>query len=102
MNIPSGVTIENVQPALNCGRFPIKRVVGEDVEVTADIHAAGRDLLAAAIRYRAGKSNSWQEIPMTPGINDAWTGRFTVDALDSYEYTVQAWRIRDSDRSRSS
>ena len=38
------VIIEAIQPQIDCGRFPIKRVMGETVTVTADIYkdASGR------------------------------------------------------------
>jgi hypothetical protein len=34
------------------GRFPIKRVVGEKVAVTADIYKEGHDKLAAVLKVR--------------------------------------------------
>lgn len=37
------VVIENVKPEIDCGCFPIKRVVGEKVVVPADIFADGHD-----------------------------------------------------------
>ena len=39
--LPSRVVVEGILPQVDCGRFPIKRVVGEHVTVTADIHADG-------------------------------------------------------------
>jgi starch synthase (maltosyl-transferring) len=35
--MPSRVVIEGVEPELDGGRFPIKRTVGEEVVVRADI-----------------------------------------------------------------
>lgn len=35
MHPPPRVVIENVKPAVNDGRFPVKRVVGDSVEITA-------------------------------------------------------------------
>ena len=43
---PSRVVIEGVRPEIDCGRFPIKRTVGEEVVVSADIFAEGHDVLA--------------------------------------------------------
>ena len=40
MTMPSqfaDAIIENLQPLINGGRYPIKRVIGEDVVVEADI-----------------------------------------------------------------
>ncbi len=85
------VWIENVQPTVDAGRFPIKRCVGENVLVTADIFADGHDLLAAVLRYRPVTEAAWQEAPMEPRGNDAWAGRFSVERLETYEYTIEAW-----------
>ena len=76
---PSRVIIENVRPAIDGGRFPIKRTVGEEVVVTADIFAEGHDILAAVILHRAAGAPQWSEVAMTPLGNDRWTGRFLVE-----------------------
>ena len=49
------VIIEGVTPEIDCGRFPIKRTVGEEVVVSADIFAEGHDVLAAVVLHRAGR-----------------------------------------------
>jgi starch synthase (maltosyl-transferring) len=88
---PSRVVIEGVAPESDCGRFPVKRTVGEELAVAADIFAEGHDQLAAVVKYRAAGAGEWSESPMVPLVNDRWTGRFTVTALGRYEYTIEAW-----------
>jgi starch synthase (maltosyl-transferring) len=88
---PPRVIIEAVEPAIDGGRFPIKRTVGEEVTVSADVFADGHDVLAAVLRYRHLPSEEWVEVPMTGGGNDRWSARFLVTALGRYEYTVLAW-----------
>ena len=44
------VVIDNVQPLIDCGRSPIKRVLGEDLVVEADIFKDGRDVVAADLK----------------------------------------------------
>jgi starch synthase (maltosyl-transferring) len=90
-HVPSRVVIEGVDPEIDGGRFPIKRTVGEEVVVEADIFADGHDLLAAVLRYRPAGDEEWAEVGMTPLVNDRWTARFTATVLGRYEYTVQAW-----------
>jgi starch synthase (maltosyl-transferring) len=85
------VIIENVQPQVDCGRFPIKRVTGEQVLVTADVHADGHDMVAAALLHRRVGDAEWRETPMDALGNDAWTASFTVETLGRYEYTVEGW-----------
>jgi starch synthase (maltosyl-transferring) len=85
------VVVESVHPQVDCGQFPIKRVVGESVTVSADIHADGHDVLAAALLFRRAGDRDWQEARMGPVGNDRWRAPFTVDALGEYEYTIEAW-----------
>jgi starch synthase (maltosyl-transferring) len=88
---PSRVVIEGVEPEIDGGNFPIKRTLGEEVVVNADIYADGHDMLTAVLRYRCAADQEWMEAALEPGVNDRWTGRFSVTALGVYEYTLQAW-----------
>jgi len=83
------VVVENLQPAVDEGRFPIKRTRGESIAVTADVFADGHDVLAGVLKYRGG--SEWTEVPLTPGDNDSWSASFTVAELGNCEYTVEAW-----------
>jgi starch synthase (maltosyl-transferring) len=85
------VVIENVRPEIEGGRFPIKRVVGERVEVTADIHADGHDVLRAVLLYRSSSQTDWQDVAMQPLVNDSWKAEFTVREPGRCFYTVRAW-----------
>jgi starch synthase (maltosyl-transferring) len=85
------VVVEAVHPEVDCGRFPIKRTVGEDVVVSADVHADGHDVVVAVLLHRRAGAAAWQETPMESLGNDRWRGRFVVDSLGEYEYTVEAW-----------
>ncbi|MBN8436568.1 MAG: alpha-1,4-glucan--maltose-1-phosphate maltosyltransferase [Candidatus Accumulibacter sp.] len=88
------VIIEAVEPRVDGGRFPIKRVVGEKVVVSADIYKEGHDKLAAALKVRQIGHQQWQESPMTQGDNDRWYGEFTVTAIGRWEYTIEAYAER--------
>ena len=85
------VVVEGVHPEVDGGRFPVKRVVGEEVVVSADVHADGHDVLAAVLLYRKAGAAAWEEARMTPVGNDRWRARFTVAAVGEYEYTVEGW-----------
>jgi starch synthase (maltosyl-transferring) len=86
------VIIEQLQPHIDEGRFPIKRTLGESVVVTADIVADGPDRLAGVLKYRpVGRALPWQEVALTAAGNDAWSASFTVTELGEYEYAVEAW-----------
>ncbi len=85
------VVIENIYPELQEGRFPVKRVAGESVEVYADIFADGHDLLSAVLMYRHEKQRKWREVRMEELGNDRWKGRFPVAREGIYFYTVSGW-----------
>ncbi|MBI2816186.1 MAG: alpha-1,4-glucan--maltose-1-phosphate maltosyltransferase [Acidobacteria bacterium] len=85
------VVIEGVQPQIDGGRFPIKRVNGETVQVQADIFADGHDKLSCRLLYRHQNDDRWLESPMQPAVNDRWQGEFRVSDLGRYLYTVEAW-----------
>jgi starch synthase (maltosyl-transferring) len=89
--VPSRVVVENVLPAVDGGRFPVKRTVGANVEVTADVFADGHDVLRALLRYRRESESAWTEVPMAPLGNDRWGASFTVSVLEPYRYTVEGW-----------
>jgi starch synthase (maltosyl-transferring) len=90
---PPRIQIEDVWPQLDCGRYPVKRSVGDEVEVWATIFRDGHELLGAAIRYRAPGSAEWEEVEMLKVEDqpDRWTGAFHVDRCGRWEFTIEAW-----------
>jgi starch synthase (maltosyl-transferring) len=84
------VVIERVAPEIDCGRFPIKRVVGESVAVEADVFANGHDQIACQILYWRDETKL-KTTPMKPLGNDRWRGDFPVEELGRYQYTVEGW-----------
>ena len=83
--------IENLHPLVEGGRYPVKRVVGEDLVVEADIFKDGHDVVAAILKWRILGEDRWHETPMTHVDNDRWRGVCTLYENDIYEYTVEAW-----------
>jgi starch synthase (maltosyl-transferring) len=86
--------IENVAPEIDGGNFAVKRTVGENVTVEADIFADGHDSLAALLKFRHEKNSEWSEIKMEFLENDRWRGEFAVTELGNYFFTVEAWVSR--------
>src|SRR5215216_6305799 len=82
------VVVENVCPIVDCGRFPIKRVVGDIISVTADVFTDGHDAIAVKLFYRAGAESNWQKTAMEPLVNDRWQGKFAVEHIGTYEYRI--------------
>ena len=83
--------IEDIYPCVDGGRYPIKRIAGENVEVWADIFREGHDVVAAALLWRAETGSDWQREPMQLHGNDRWHGRFTPPKPGAYLFAIEAW-----------
>lgn len=88
------VTIQQVEPEIDAGAYPIKRVVGEDVTVMANVFADGHDLITAHLLYRQEGAEEFIAVPMRPLGNDRWSATFTVTEELPYEYTLEAFPDR--------
>ncbi len=85
------VVIEGVSPLVDDGRFPAKRVIGDVVQIEADIFADGHDLLAAVLLHRHESESEMTETPMVPLVNDRWRAELTVDRLGFYFFAFEGW-----------
>jgi starch synthase (maltosyl-transferring) len=92
---PTRIVIQYPTPAVDDGRYPAKRCVGDEVRVEADVFRDGHDLLRAVVRYRAPGATRWREVEMDridahlAGVR--WAGSFLVDRTGRFQYTVAAW-----------
>ncbi len=85
------VVIESVDPEIDAGRYPIKRIVGDTVEVEADVFADGHDHVAARLLFRFHDDAEWTAVAMQPLGNDRWRGEFPVTRMGEYLYAVAGW-----------
>src|SRR5512138_2246736 len=81
---PPRVVIESVRPQVDCGRYPVKRAVGEDVVVEADVFTDGHDAVVAELLWRFQGSDTWERAPMEFLGNDHWRAAFPVERLGRY------------------
>ncbi|HEY4107070.1 MAG TPA: maltotransferase domain-containing protein, partial [Polyangiaceae bacterium] len=89
------LVIENVTPKLDGGRYPIKRVIGSTLEVSADIFKDGHDSIAARILYRRPGESEYRVAPLAYHFDaDRWYGSFKVDQIGMWQYLVEAWPDR--------
>ena len=86
---PSAV-IENIAPLIDGGRYPVKRIAGDDLAVEADIFKDGHDIVAAVLKWRLVGENRWHETAMSLLDNDRWRGVCALVQIGVYEYTVEA------------
>jgi starch synthase (maltosyl-transferring) len=92
--VPDGrvrVVIENIQPAVDGGRFAAKRIVGDSVVVEADCFADGHDVVACELLWRSAGAGHWSTRRMKPLGNDRWRAEFSADSIGRWCYTVRAW-----------
>jgi starch synthase (maltosyl-transferring) len=85
------IYIENVYPSVDAGRFAVKRIAGEPVEVWADIFRDGHPLLAAELAWRPDNTDQWQRLPMRLDGNDRWTATFVPASPGRYQFAIEAW-----------
>jgi starch synthase (maltosyl-transferring) len=85
------VIIENVSPEIDDAKFYIKRVVGQTVEVQADIFTDGHDVVNSRLLFKHQSENDWNEVPMLEINNDRWKAAFSVTKLGHYHYAIEAW-----------
>jgi len=88
---PASVVISDISPLLDGGRYPLKRVVGQIVEVEADIFKDGHEVVRATLQWRSDTSPKWNETSMVKGENDRWAGSFAPSATGRNEYRICAW-----------
>lgn len=90
----SGVTryiIEDVYPAVEDGKYPIKRIVGESIDVWVDIFRDGHDVANASLLWRRDGASAWNREPLRLHENDRWTGQFTPTEIGRYVFAIEAW-----------
>ena len=85
------IAIEAVSPSVDGGRFPVKRIVGHPVTVTADVFTDGATKLAVRLLWRPADETAWREVPMRHTLNDIHTASFVPDRVGRHVYAVCAW-----------
>jgi len=96
------IVIQYPQPAVDAGRYAVKRIAGDRVAVSADIFRDGHDLLRASVRTRrrrpsagAEPDRDWSEEPLhridahLDGVR--WAGETVVGEPGDWEYEINAW-----------
>jgi starch synthase (maltosyl-transferring) len=91
---PPRIQIQAVEPSVDCGRYPVKRTVGDRVDVYATVFKDGHYILAGAVRVKAPGDRSWREEPLHDLGNDRWGGTFAVDRPGRWQFAIAAWTDR--------
>jgi starch synthase (maltosyl-transferring) len=88
------IQIQAIEPIVDCGRYAVKRTVGDRVDVYATVFKDGHDTLAGAVRVKGPGDKQWGEEPLLPFGNDRWGGSFTPDRPGHWQFAVAAWTDR--------
>jgi starch synthase (maltosyl-transferring) len=101
------VFIQAIEPEIDAGAYPAKRILGDVVTVSVDLVADGQDVLAGELLVRAPRQGApahasgapvlaadglvESRYPLLPLVNDRYAARFTVTTLGRHQYTIEAW-----------
>ncbi len=85
------VVIEDVTPSVDAGRFAVKRLVGEVVEVEADIFSDGHGVLGGRVVWQGPHGSPGGTAPMHAVVNDRWQGVFVLEKAGRYRFWIEAW-----------
>ncbi len=84
------VVIEQVTPSVDRGRYPIKRIEGEPIEVTCVAFKDGHDLIQAQVVATLGDRE--EVTPLTYDFDsDRFSGTYSLSQLGLWSTYVEAW-----------
>lgn len=88
----SPITITQVRPVLSGGAVPVRRIVGDWVDVSAEITTSIGGFLNAAVLFRHEQDDAWQFAEMlADDAGSLWRVSFQVKRPGRHYYTVEAW-----------
>jgi starch synthase (maltosyl-transferring) len=85
--------ITDVTPAISCGRYPARAVVGEQVPIAATVFREGHDAVAATVAWRGPDDDAVHTVRMVPGTpgTDRWHATVTPTAQGMWAFAIEAW-----------
>ena len=85
------ILIEAPSPVVDGGRYAVKRIVGDVVEVEADVFRDGHSFVRVDLLWRIEGEAETHAARMKSVENDRWRGSFRLEKNALYTYTVEAW-----------
>ena len=87
------IAIDDVTPAVSCGRYPSKAVVGEHVPVCATVWREGHDAVGATVVWRRPGNGPARQARMQPGPPglDQFTATVVADEVGLWTFRVDGW-----------
>jgi len=84
------IVVSEVTPQVDCGRWPAKACVGDEIAVGATIVRDGHEVVRAVARHRRGRGR-WRESPLHALGSDRFAGSFRVEEAGRHRFEVVAW-----------
>lgn len=88
---PQRIAIERLSPTVDGGAWPSKHIVGQPLNVEADVFSDGHDVVECDVLWRKIDDREWLREPMAMVANDRWRTEIKPDRIGSYEFFVEAW-----------
>jgi len=101
------IVIRGYDPSVDGGRYPVKRCVGDRLDVRADIFTDGHEQLAAALLLQSPAQKNWLRVPMAGKGNDQWAASAPLRDPGLWQFRIQAWLdvfggfVRDTEKKRA-
>src|SRR5262245_26499506 len=85
--------IEDVSPSIECGRYPAKAVVGEQVPISATSYREGHAALGCNVVWDGPDGTTRPFTRMQPGAagTDTWHATIQPDAVGRWTFAVEAF-----------
>ena len=84
------IVVSEVTPQVDCGRWPAKACVGDEIAVGATIVRDGHEVVRAVVRHRRGRGR-WREAPLVALGSDRFAGTFRVEEVGRHRFEIVAW-----------
>ncbi|GGK71230.1 alpha-1,4-glucan:maltose-1-phosphate maltosyltransferase 2 [Sphaerisporangium melleum] len=87
------IPITDIQPVVECGRWPAKAVAGETFEISATVFREGHDAVAAGVVLTGPNGERGRLLPMreiSQG-TDRWGVEVTLPDEGEWHFRVEAW-----------
>ena len=105
VSVTRRIVIADVQPHVENGRYPVRRIVGDTATVSAEVLCDGGATLRACILYRPPGESRWRPAPMQPdeitspenrlalkaGAPHRWRGLLRLQHGGMTQFCIEAW-----------
>jgi starch synthase (maltosyl-transferring) len=87
------IAIDEVTPAVSCGKYPSKAVIGEQLPVGATVWREGHDALGATVVWRGPGNAAPRHVRMQPGPpgSDRFVATVVPDQVGWWSFRIDGW-----------